>query len=54
MRLLFTIQAEAKGYKFLTSFALRDVIQKRIEREEGVEFVKQFDPERWDYYRIRL
>ena len=54
MRLLFTIQAEAKGYKFLTSFALREVIQKRIERNEGVEFVKQFDPERWDYYRIKL
>ncbi len=54
MRLLFTIQAEAKGYKFLTSFALRDVIQKRIERNEGAVFVKQFDPERWDYYRIKL
>ena len=54
MRLLFTIQAEAKGYKFLTSFALRDVIQQRIERNEGAVFVKQFDPERWDYYRIKL
>ena len=54
MRLLFTMQAEAKGYKYLTSFALRDVIQKRINRNEKIEFVKQFDPERWDYYRCKL
>ena len=54
MRLLFAMQAEAKGYKYLTSFALRDVIQNRIQRNEKIEFVKQFDPERWDYYRIKL
>ncbi|MGI0041724.1 MAG: HD domain-containing protein [Nitrosopumilaceae archaeon] len=54
MRLLFTMQAEAKGYKCLTSFALRDVIQNRINRNEKIEFVKQFDPERWDYYRCKL
>jgi len=54
MRLLLTMQAEAKGYKYLTSFALRDVIQNRIKRNEKIEFVKQFDPERWDYYRIKL
>ena len=54
IRLLFTIQAEAKGYKFLTSFALRELIQKRMERNEGVESVKEFSPDRWDYYRITL
>ncbi len=54
MRLLFNMQAQAKGYKFLTSFALRDVISSRIKRREPIEFVKQFDPERWDYYRIAL
>ena len=54
MRSLFNMQAQAKGYKFLTSFALRDVISSRIKRKEQIEFVKQFDPERWDYYRTLL
>lgn len=54
MRLLFNMQAQAKGYKYLTSFALRDVIASRIKRNEPIEFVKQFDPERWDYYRLAL
>ncbi len=54
MRLLFNMQVQAKGYKYLTSFALRDVITSRIERNEPIEFVKLFDPERWDYYRIAL
>lgn len=54
MRHLFTMQAHSMNYKYLTSFALRDVIQKRIENNERAEFVTKFDPERWDYYRIEL
>lgn len=54
MRLLFLMQAQSKGYKYLSSFALRDVIQERMKRNEKIEFVKQFDPERWDYYRVKL
>ena len=54
LRHLFTMQAHAKKYKFLTSFALRDVITKRSQSHEEAKFVKQFDPERWDYYRIEL
>jgi len=54
MRLLFNMQAQSKGYKYLTSFALRDVISSRIKRRESIEFVKQFNPERWDYYRATL
>ena len=54
MRHLFTMQAHSMNYKFLTSFALRNVIQKRIENNEKAEFVTKFDPERWDYYRIEL
>jgi hypothetical protein len=54
MRLLFLMQAQSKGYKHLSSFVLRDVIEERMRRNEKIEFVKQFDPERWDYYRIRL
>jgi hypothetical protein len=54
MRHLFTMQAHSMNYKYLTSFALRDVIQRRIESNEKAEFVAKFDPERWDYYRIEL
>ncbi len=54
MRHLFTMQAFSKKYKYLTSFALRDVIRKRVESNEKAEFVTLFDPERWDYYRITL
>lgn len=53
MRHMFILQAHAKKFKNLTSFALRDVIKARIGKENA-EFVAQFDPERWDYYRIRL
>ncbi|MGI0062680.1 MAG: hypothetical protein ACREBA_09550, partial [Nitrosotalea sp.] len=54
MRQLFLMQAQSKGYKYLASFALRDVIQERKKRNEKIEFVRQFDPERWDYYRVKL
>ena len=53
MRHLFIMQAHSMKYKFLTSFALRDVIRARISKEQA-EFVTQFDPERWDYYRIKI
>lgn len=54
MRHLFAMQSHAKKYKFLTSFALRDVIKRRVESPEHAEFVYTFDPERWDYYRIKI
>ena len=54
MRHLFAMQSHAKKYKFLTSFALREVIKKRVNSQEGAEFVYTFDPERWDYYRIKI
>ncbi len=54
MRHLFTMQAHAKRFKYLTSFALRDVIRKRVDSHENAQFVTLFDPERWDYYRIEL
>ncbi len=53
MRHMFVMQAHSKKFKYLTSFALRDVINSRIEKEQA-EFVAQFDPERWDYYRIKI
>ena len=53
MRHMFIMQAHSMKFKFLTSFALRDVIRARIDKEQA-EFVKLFDPERWDYYRIKI
>jgi len=53
MRHMFILQAYSMKYKYMTSFALRDVIKARINKERA-EFVTQFDPERWDYYRIKI
>ena len=53
MRHMFIMQASSMKFKFLTSFALRDVIRARIDNEQA-EFVTLFDPERWDYYRIQI
>ena len=53
MRHMFILQAYSMKYKYMTSFALRDVIKARITKERA-EFVTQFDPERWDYYRIKI
>ncbi|HJJ23426.1 MAG TPA: HD domain-containing protein [Nitrosopumilus sp.] len=53
MRHMFIMQAYSMKYKYLTSFALRDVIKARVAKE-GAEFVTLFDPERWDYYRIKI
>ena len=53
MRHLFIMQAHSMRYKYMTSFALRDVIRARVDRERA-EFVTLFDPERWDYYRIKI
>jgi hypothetical protein len=53
MRHMFIMQSHSMKYKYLTSFALRDVIKARIDKEQA-EFVTLFDPERWDYYRIKI
>ena len=53
MRHMFIMQSHSMKYKYMTSFALREVIQARISKENA-EFVEQFDPERWDYYRIEI
>jgi len=53
LRKVFSLLANAKRYRYLTSFALRDLIQKRM-GSENVEFVAMLDPEHWDYYRVDL
>ena len=52
IRQLFLMQGQSRGFSYMTSFAMRDVIQYRIDHEQHIEFVKKFDPERWDYYRV--
>ena len=54
IRQLFMMQVQSKGYKFMTSFAMRDVIDERKQNDKNVVFVKKFDPERWDYFRVTL
>jgi len=54
IRQLFMMQVQSKGYKFMTSFAMRDVIDERKKNEKNIVFVKKFDPERWDYFRVTL
>jgi len=54
MRQHFRKIAKEKGYDFLTSLQLREVIQRRIERNDSIEFVQQLNPEKLDYYRVIL
>lgn len=53
LRKTFSLVANSKRYRYLTSFALRDLIQKKM-GSENVEFVTMIDPEYWDYYRVDL
>lgn len=53
LRKVFSLLANSQRYRYLTSFALRDLIQKKM-GSENVEFVTMLDPEHWDYYRVDL
>ncbi len=53
LRKVFSLLANTQRYRYLTSFALRDLIQKNM-GSENVEFVTMIDPEHWDYYRVDL
>ena len=54
LRQSFLMQALTMNFNFLTSFAFRDVIEKRTKGMEKAEFVFKFNPEKWDYYRVQL
>ena len=54
MRKMFGKETRARKYRYLTGLQLREVIQNRINREDKIEFVQQFNPEKLDYYRITL
>ena len=54
IRQLFMMQVHSQGFLFMTSFAMREVIEYIIKQEDGIKFIKKFDPERWDYYQVKL
>ena len=37
------MQVHSQGFLFMTSFAMRDVIEYRIKQEDGIKFIKKFD-----------
>ena len=43
LRKVFSLLANSKRYRYLTNFALSDLIQKRMD-SENVEFVAMLDP----------
>jgi len=53
LKKVFSLLANTKGYKYLTSFTIRDLIQEKTDTE-NIDFVMLFDPEHWDYYRVDL
>lgn len=53
LRKVFSLLANNQRFRYLTSFALRDLIQEKM-GSENVEFVTMIDPEHWDYYRVDL
>jgi len=54
MRKMFEHSAKENGYGFLTSFQLREVIEKRINRDKNIQIVQKLNPERLDYYQVIL
>lgn len=54
LRLKFLNEAKKKPYKFLSAYAHRNVIEDRISRGEPIDIVRKYDPDKLDYYRLKL
>jgi hypothetical protein len=54
LRMSFLDEAIKHGYRFVTGYAHRDVVIKRITRGENIEIVQKYDPDKLDYYRADL
>ncbi len=54
LRYSFILEAKRRGYRFLTAYAHRSVIEERISKGEPIEMVCRYDPDRFDYYRYDL
>ncbi len=49
----FMNEVSSAGFKFLSSFWLRELVERKKETEQ-IEYHQQFNPERMDYYRLLL
>jgi hypothetical protein len=54
LRLKFFQESTRCGYRFVTGYALRDVIVQRSERGENIQIVQKYNPDQLDYYRADL
>lgn len=54
LRIGFLNEAKKRGYDFLTSYVHRDVLMRRIDIGEKIKLVRQYDPDKLDYYRTDL
>lgn len=54
MRIEFLKETKHRGYRFVSSYVHRNVIQNRINAGENIEIVQKYDPDKLDYYRIDL
>jgi hypothetical protein len=54
LRRTFLNEAKKSGYKFVSAYAHRNVIERRMTRGEPVQIVCRYDPDRLDYYRLIL
>lgn len=54
LRYSFILEAKRRGYRYLTAYAHRSVIEERIARGEPIEIACKYNPDRYDYYRYDL
>jgi len=54
LRRKFLNEAKKKGYQFVSAYAHRNVIERRITMGEPIEIVRKYDPDKLDYYRLSL
>ena len=54
LRTNFLREAKIKGFEFATGYVHRSVIVNRINRGEPIQIVQKYDPDKLDYYRVKL
>jgi hypothetical protein len=54
LRSKFLHESRQQGYQFVSSYVHRDVILSRQSKGETIEIVQKYDPDKLDYYRIKL
>lgn len=54
LRIEFLREARCQGYLYVSSYAHRNVVQRRIDSGEKIDIVQKYDPDKLDYYRADL